>query len=179
MYITYAKYVKYKCRFYTCITCVKIDVIDVIYAIYLFYTCNTPKTSDMYYRCGTTTLLIYDYTILYIICILYKIWINILKKRCGTTGHVVVWQNFWILFLYIYFFFRKNHYAPVSQANRCNMTFTAGNLFPSYTCIGWPESSPHRDSNLGPQDERQTTYQLSYPPPFSYILMFEFRAFCT
>ncbi len=28
------------------------------------------------------------------------------------------------------------HYARVSQANWCNMTFTADNLFPSHTCIG-------------------------------------------
>ncbi len=29
----------------------------------------------------------------------------------------------------------------------------------------WPESSPHphQDSNLVPQDERQTTYKLNYP----------------
>ncbi len=33
-------------------------------------------------------------------------------------------------------FFRKNHYAPASQANWCNMTFTAGNLFSSHSCIG-------------------------------------------
>ncbi len=40
--------------------------------------------------------------------------------------------------------------------------FTAGNLFPSHSCIGWPESSPHWELNLGLQIERQTTYQLSY-----------------
>ncbi len=75
-------------------------------------------------------------------------------------------------------FFRKNHYAPVSQASWCNMTFTAAKLFPSHTCIGWSESSPHRDSNPGPQHERRMTYQLSYPSPnliligplFSWIL---------
>ncbi len=61
--------------------------------------------------------------------------------------------------------FLKNHYAPVSQANWCNMTFTACNLFPSHSYIGWPESSSHRDSNPGPQRERQMTYQLSYPSP--------------
>ncbi len=48
------------------------------------------------------------------------------------------------------------------------MTFTAGNLFPSHSCIGWPKSSPHWDSNLGPQLERQMTYQLSYPSPLLY-----------
>ncbi len=60
------------------------------------------------------------------------------------------------------FFF---HYAPVSQINWCNMPFTAGNLFPSHSCIGWCESTPHWDSNLVPQIERQPTYQLSYPSP--------------
>ncbi len=34
--------------------------------------------------------------------------------------------------LYIY----KNHCAPVSQVNWCNMTFTAGNLSPTHSCIG-------------------------------------------
>ncbi len=37
--------------------------------------------------------------------------------------------------------------------------FTAGNLFPSHSCIGWPESSPHWHSRLSPQIERQTIYQ--------------------
>ncbi len=45
------------------------------------------------------------------------------------------------------------------------MTFTAGNLFPSHSCIGWSDSSPHWDLNLGPQIERRTTYQLSYCSP--------------
>ncbi len=61
------------------------------------------------------------------------------------------------------FFLLENHYAAVSQANWCNMIFTAGNLFPSHSCIGWPESSPHQDLNPCPQIERRTTYQLSYP----------------
>ncbi len=65
------------------------------------------------------------------------------------------------------FFF--NHYAPVSQANLCNITFTAGNLFPSHWCIGWPKSSPHWDLNPDPQLERQTTYQLSFPSLFNSI----------
>ncbi len=29
-----------------------------------------------------------------------------------------------------------NYYAPGCQANWCNMTFTASNIFPSHTCIG-------------------------------------------
>ncbi len=31
---------------------------------------------------------------------------------------------------------KKNHKAPVSQANWCNMTFTAGNFFLSQSCTG-------------------------------------------
>ncbi len=62
----------------------------------------------------------------------------------------------------LYFFFLENHDAPVSQANQCNMTFTAGNLVLSHSCIGWPKSRLHWDSNLGPRIERRTTYQLSY-----------------
>ncbi len=34
-----------------------------------------------------------------------------------------------------YYFFKINHFATVSQANLCNMTFTAGSLFPSHSCI--------------------------------------------
>ncbi len=65
-----------------------------------------------------------------------------------------------------FFVFLKKHYAPVSQANWCNMTFTVSNLFPSHSCIGWPKSSCHWDSNPGPQLERPMTYQLSYPSPW-------------
>ncbi len=69
--------------------------------------------------------------------------------------------HFVLLFrlLYKYNLF-LNHYAPVTQANWCNITFTVGNLFPYHSCIGWPESSPPQDSNPGPQPERWKTYQL-------------------
>ncbi len=68
------------------------------------------------------------------------------------------------------FFFKINHYALVSQANWCNMTFTADNLFPSHSCTGWPESRSHQDLNMGPQIERRMTYHLSYPSPLIYNL---------
>ncbi len=42
----------------------------------------------------------------------------------------------------LWLIFFLNHHAPVSQANWCNMTFIAGNLYPSHSCIGWPKSSP-------------------------------------
>ncbi len=47
------------------------------------------------------------------------------------------------------------------------MTFTADNLSPSHVCIGVTHVNPppHWDSNLDPQHERWTTYQLSYPSP--------------
>ncbi len=61
---------------------------------------------------------------------------------------------------------KKNHYAPASQANWCNMTFTVGNLLPSHSCIGWPKSSTVQDLNQGPQHEKWITYQLSYLYPF-------------
>ncbi len=56
----------------------------------------------------------------------------------------IVWIGFLLLFCCCWFFkiILQNHYAPVSQTNWCNMTFTGGNLFPSHTCIGWPELSP-------------------------------------
>ncbi len=60
-------------------------------------------------------------------------------------------------------FFFLNHSALVSQAN-C-MTLTASNLFSSHSCIGVTRVKPHKDSNSGPQHERQMTYQLSYPSP--------------
>ncbi len=40
-------------------------------------------------------------------------------------------QVSWLLFFFL--LFKKNSYAPVSQANWCNITFTAGNLFPSHS----------------------------------------------
>ncbi len=70
-------------------------------------------------------------------------------------------------FLFIYFFLKKNHYAPVSQANWCNMTFTAANLFPVHSCFGWPKSSPHWDSNPGPQHERRWLTNWANPPPLN------------
>ncbi len=63
-------------------------------------------------------------------------------------------------------FFYKN-YTPVSQANWCNMTFTAGNLFPSHA-LGDPSQAPHWDSNPGLQLERRKTFQISYPSPVMF-----------
>ncbi len=50
------------------------------------------------------------------------------------------------------------------------MTFTAGNLFPTRSCFGGPESSPRQDSNPGIQHEKRTNYQLSYPSWVQYIM---------
>ncbi len=36
---------------------------------------------------------------------------------------------------------------------------------PLIHALVWTGLSPHQDSNPGPQIERQTTYQLSYPSP--------------
>ncbi len=46
-----------------------------------------------------------------------------------------------------------NHYTQIGQANWCNITFTADNLFHSHSCIGWPKSSPDCDSNPYPDWE--------------------------
>ncbi len=78
----------------------------------------------------------------------------------------LTWNHMFLIFKF--FFFKENHYALVCQANWFNMTFTAGNVFPSHLSIGWPES--HWDSNLGPQIERWTTYQLSCPSPLHHII---------
>ncbi len=45
----------------------------------------------------------------------------------------------------------KNHYALVSQARWCNMTFISGNLFPSRSCIGVIQVKPHQDLNTVPK----------------------------
>ncbi len=44
-----------------------------------------------------------------------------------------------MVFKRVFFF---NHYSPVRQANWCNMTFTAGNLFPSHSCIRVTQVKP-------------------------------------
>ncbi len=85
-----------------------------------------------------------------------------ITRRIFKIGELEGEQYFYFFFIY---FFKINHHAPVSQANWCNMTFTAVNLFPSHSWIEWPNSSPRRDLKSGPQLERQTTYQLSYPSP--------------
>ncbi len=59
----------------------------------------------------------------------------------NTTHALHVWHS-WPCYILEHNTFFLNHYAPVSQANWCNMNFTAGILFPCHTCIGWPESSP-------------------------------------
>ncbi len=49
------------------------------------------------------------------------------------------------------------HYMPVSQANWCNMTFKAGNLFPSHSCIDVARvKPPHWDSNLSMRNGQLT-----------------------
>ncbi len=48
------------------------------------------------------------------------------------------------------------------------MTFTAGNLFPSYSCIDVTRVKPppgFEPRSPGPLHERWTTYQLNYPSP--------------
>ncbi len=49
---------------------------------------------------------------------------------------------------------------------------TAGDLFPSHSCIDVTRVKPPRDSNLGPKHERWMTYQLSYP---SILLLIDFE----
>ncbi len=54
------------------------------------------------------------------------------------------------------------------QVNWCNKTFTAGNLFPSHSCIGVIWVKPPLAFKPGTrvlQDKRRTTYQMSHPPP--------------
>ncbi len=41
---------------------------------------------------------------------------------------------------------------------------------PLIHALVWPESSPYWDLNYGPQHERWTTYQLSYPSPMMMSL---------
>ncbi len=68
------------------------------------------------------------------------------------------------------YLFVLNHYAPVCQANWCNMTFTAGNLVPSQSCIGWPESSPNLFQTQVPAWEADDLpIELSLPPGHKLI----------
>ncbi len=41
--------------------------------------------------------------------------------------------------------------------------FTTGNPFPSHSCIGWPESNPYQDLNLGLRGRRLVNWAM--PPP--------------
>ncbi len=50
---------------------------------------------------------------------------------------------------YVGFF--KNHYAPVSQAKRCNMTFTAGNHSPFIHALGDLSQAPTGIRNWVPR----------------------------
>ncbi len=72
-----------------------------------------------------------------------------------------------VIFVYFYLFIKNEiiKYQLINLLNWCNMTFTADNLFPSHSCIGWHESNPHWDLNPGPQIERQMTYHLSCSSP--------------
>ncbi len=47
-----------------------------------------------------------------------------------------IFNQFNQIYFSLFSFFNKKSLCKVSQANLCNMTFTAGNLFPSYSCIG-------------------------------------------
>ncbi len=70
----------------------------------------------------------------------------------------------------IFFFLNKNHYAPVSQANWCNMTFRAGNLFPYHSCIVQTWVKPPPGSNPGsPQWELDDLPTELSPPLFIVI----------
>ncbi len=51
------------------------------------------------------------------------------------------------------------------------MTFTAGNLFLSHSCIGWPDSSPHWDLKGSPAWESDDlSTELSLPLNKSYLI---------
>ncbi len=67
--------------------------------------------------------------------------------------------------VFLCFLRRKKIIMHPSQANWCNMTFTAGNLFQSHSCIGVTQVTPPQDSNPDPQHKRWMTYQMSYPCP--------------
>ncbi len=76
----------------------------------------------------------------------------------------------------IFFIYRKNHYAPVSQANWCNLTFTAGNFFPSHSCIGviWIKL-PIRTWVLSMRGGLLTNWAI--PPPFDLLWLNVFNDF--
>ncbi len=74
-----------------------------------------------------------------------------------------------IFFIFLKIIFVENHYAPVSQANWCNMTFTAGNLFPSHS-LHWgtqvkPPPGFKRGAPAWEADDLPTELSLPLPPP--------------
>ncbi len=97
-------------------------------------------------------------------------YVHVLVATCHSTIYFFSWLRLYLSLNT--FFLNKNYYVPFSQAIWCN-DFTAGNLFPSHSCIVWPESSLHQDSNPGPQHERWMTYQFSYPSHliFEYLMI--------
>ncbi len=73
------------------------------------------------------------------------------------------------------FFFFLNHYVPVSQANWCNMTFNAGNLFSSHSCTGVHVTHVKPQPGFKPRspaweaDDLPTELSL---PPFIFFIPF-------
>ncbi len=49
-----------------------------------------------------------------------------------------------VIFVYFYLFIKNEiiKYQSINLLNWCNMTFTADNLFPSHSCIGWQSQAP-------------------------------------
>ncbi len=75
-------------------------------------------------------------------------------KNDSNKNHIhfalyLVWVScyVWLVPQRFFIIIKKNHYASVSQASWCNMTFTAGNIFTSHSCICVTRVKPHRDLN--------------------------------
>ncbi len=68
-------------------------------------------------------------------------------------------------FIYFFCILWEKHYAPVSQANWCNMTFTAGNLFTSHSCIDVTQVKPEPGFKPGPSMRGGQLTKRAIPAP--------------
>ncbi len=115
-----------------------------------------------------------------------KIWLFIILADMSRYS-VDCLRHFLVAYLnievYCYYFiiiiFFLNHYAPVSQANWCNMTFTAGNLFPSFMhLVTWVKPPPGFDPGSPDWEADDLPTELSLPPVYIAIGVAHSNKYC-
>ncbi len=81
----------------------------------------------------------------------------------GQDGKIPWWND--MFFCFCFFVLNLNHYAPVSQANWCNMNFTAGNLFPLIHALGDLSQTPTGIWTWVPKLRGRRLTNWTIPPP--------------